>query len=124
MPFIDTHCHLNHQQFAGEADAAVARAREAGVAAMVVIGFDLPSSERAVELANGSPHLWATVGIHPHEAASLTPAALARLAELAREPRVVAIGEIGFDFYRNLAPRAAQEEAFLTQLALAGALDL
>jgi TatD DNase family protein len=124
MILVDTHCHLNHQQFAADQEAAVARALAAGVRAMVVVGYDLPSSRRAVELAQASPALWATVGIHPHEAASAKPGALRELAELAAADRVVAVGEIGLDFYRNLSPRAAQERALHAQLELALAAGL
>src|SRR5437763_7609512 len=98
LRLIDTHCHLNHRDFAGDRDPAIARAHEAGVEAMVVIGYALPSSERAVELADAHPELWATVGVHPHHAASLEPDVLARLGDLAAHPRVVAVGEIGLDF--------------------------
>lgn len=124
MVFIDTHCHLNHQDFAAELPEAAERARGAGVAAMVVVGYDLPSSERAVELAETLPGVWATVGIHPHDARGASEAALARVAELARHPRVVAIGEIGLDFYRDLSPREEQHAAFRAQLDLAAELGL
>jgi TatD DNase family protein len=121
---IDTHCHLNHRDFAHDREAVLARARAAGVGAMVVIGYDLPSSEAAVALAEAEPSLFAAVGVHPHEAASLDDRAVTRLVELARCPKVVAIGEIGLDFYRDLSPRAAQEAAFRRQLAVARELSL
>ena len=116
---IDTHCHLNHERFDGEADEALARAREAGVSACIVIGYDLPSSERAVELAAESPEVFAAVGVHPHDASTLDAPALERIRELSRQPKVVAIGEIGLDFYRDLSPRDEQARAFRQQLALA-----
>jgi TatD DNase family protein len=119
MRWTDTHCHLNHEQLLPEWDAVLFRAQQAGVQRFILIGYDLPSSERAVQLAEQSPALWASVGIHPHDATQCTPDALARLRELSQHPRVIAIGEIGLDFYRDLSPREAQEEAFHAQLTLA-----
>lgn len=116
---VDTHCHLNHPDFDADRDAVVDRAVAAGVGAMVVIGTDIPSSERAVELAHSRAELWAAVGVHPHEAASLSHGDLERLAGLAAEERVVAVGETGLDFYRDLAPRDLQERAFRAQIELA-----
>lgn len=124
MVFIDTHCHLNHPDLQREADSLAACARDAGVGAMIVVGYDVSSSERAVQLAQSLPGVWATVGIHPHDAKSADEDNLARIAELARQPRVVAIGEIGLDFYRDLSPREEQQAAFRAQLALAGDLGL
>jgi len=121
---IDTHCHLNHQDFAGDREAVIARAREAGVGAMVVIGFDLPSSEAALALAEADAALFAVVGVHPNDAASLDDRALARLAELAASPKAVAIGEIGLDFHWNVFPPPVQEATFRRQLALARELSL
>ncbi len=119
MQWTDTHCHLNHEQLFSEWEAALFRAQQSGVARLIVIGYDLPSSERAVQLAEQSPALWAAVGIHPHDAPACTPDALERLRALSQHPRVVAIGEIGLDFYRDWSPRAAQYEAFHAQLTLA-----
>jgi len=90
----------------------------------VVVGYDLPSSELAVELARTSDSLWAAVGVHPHHAVSLDEAAMARLRGLAKSCRVVAIGEIGLDFYRDLSPRDKQINAFRHQLALSAELSL
>jgi TatD DNase family protein len=121
---IDTHCHLNHADFDADRTEAIARARAAGVGAMIVIGYDLPSSERAVALAAEEPALYATVGIHPHDARTLDDTALARLSALAQHPKVVGLGEIGLDFYRNLSPRDDQERAFRRQIQLARGLRL
>jgi TatD DNase family protein len=121
---IDTHCHLNHADFDTDRTEAIARARAAGVGAMVVIGYDLPSSERAVALAAEEPALYATAGIHPHDARTLDDTALARLSVLAQHPKVVGLGEIGLDFYRNLSPRDDQERAFRRQIELARRLRL
>jgi TatD DNase family protein len=121
---VDTHCHLYHRDYDADREAVIARAAAAGVAQMVVIGYDLSSSEAAVRLANGDPRLFATVGIHPHDAATLDEVALGRLRQLAADPRVVAVGEIGLDFYRNLSPREHQERAFRVQVELARELAL
>ena len=86
---------------------------------MIVVGYDLPSSRAAVELAEEHPGLWAAVGVHPHEAATLERDALGCLRGLAKRDRVVAVGETGLDFYRDLSPRDAQRAAFEAQLALA-----
>jgi TatD DNase family protein len=121
---IDTHCHLNHADYDDDRTETIARARAAGVGAMVVIGYDLPSSESALALAAQEPALYAAVGIHPHDARSLDDAAVARLSVLAEQPKVVALGEIGLDFYRDLSPREDQERAFRRQIELARRLRL
>ncbi len=121
---IDTHCHYNHEAFDADRAEAIERARTAGVARSVVIGYDLASSEWAVRLAEEHPELWAAVGIHPNDAAQATPDGLSRLFELAQHPRVVAVGEIGLDFHWNVEPRERQEAAFQLQLRLARRLGL
>ena len=121
---IDSHCHLQDPKFEAEHEAVVQRAREAGVAALVVVGYDLESSRRAVEMAESFENIYATVGVHPHDAKTLSPPDTDALARLAENPRVVAIGEIGLDFYRNLSPPSAQREAFREQLQLARSLRL
>jgi TatD DNase family protein len=89
-----------------------------------VPGYDLPSSQAAVELARRYPGIVAAVGIHPHFAASATAADWVRLAQLAGAPEVVAVGEIGLDYFRNLSPPASQRDAFARQLALAAATGM
>ena len=121
---IDSHCHLQDPKFEAEHEAVVQRAREAGVAALVVVGYDLESSRRAVEMAESFENIYATVGVHPHDAKTLSPPDTDALARLAENPRDVAIGEIGLDFYRNLSPPSAQREAFREQLQLARSLRL
>lgn len=103
----------------GDADAAVAAARGAGIKAVVTIGIDVPSSIRATELAARHPCVFAAVGLHPHDAEVWSEDVCRQLAELARRPKVVAIGECGLDYYRGPAPRDAQRRAFLGQLELA-----
>ncbi len=102
----------------------LSRARAAGVSQMVVVGYDLASSEQAVRLAGEHDNLSATVGVHPHDAAGVDERAIDALRTLAGRGRVVAIGETGLDFYRDLSPRDAQERSFRGHLALAGELGL
>ena len=116
---FDTHAHLHFPEFAGDLDAVLARARAAGVRGMVTIGTDVATSRAAVALAAREPDVWAAVGIHPHEATSADDTALVEIERLASDARVVAIGETGLDFFRDLAPREAQARAFRAQLALA-----
>jgi TatD DNase family protein len=121
---VDTHCHLNLAAFDADREAAIGRARQAGVEAILVPGIDLESSRAAVALAEGHPEVYAAVGVHPHEASTLNASTLAELQALAASPRVVAIGEIGLDFYRDRSPRAAQTSALEAQLDLAARLGL
>jgi TatD DNase family protein len=116
---FDTHAHLHFPDFADDRDAVLQRARQAGVSRFLTIGTDVATSRAAVALAAREPDVWASVGIHPHDAVSADDAALAEIERLASAPRVVAIGETGLDFFRDLAPRDAQERAFRAQLALA-----
>ena len=122
---VDTHTHLQFDAFAGDLAEVLARAREAGVGRVVVCGTELANSRQAVALAAQWPGLVAaTVGVHPSEAASLDAAVLAELRELAQRPEVVAIGEIGLDFYRDYCPRELQRAAFRAQQELALELGL
>ncbi len=118
---IDTHVHLNNNDLGGASvlTGVMERATIAGVHTFIVVGYDLASSERAVTLAESDERIFATVGVHPHDAMHYSLATESRLRELAAHPRTVAIGEIGYDFYRNLSPRDAQETAFRAQLTLA-----
>ncbi len=120
----DTHAHLDFDDFEADREEVIRRARTAGVQYIINPGADLESSRRAVALAETHEDIFAAVGIHPHEASSLTEEALQELRRLARHPRVVAIGEIGLDYYRDLSPRPAQQDAFRRQLALAAELGL
>jgi TatD DNase family protein len=122
IELFDTHAHLHFPDFARDLDAVLGRAREAGVRRMVTIGTDGETSRAAVAIAERDPDVWAAVGLHPHDAAGGDDALFAELERLAASPRVVAIGEMGLDFFRNLSPRPAQEAAFRRQLALARAL--
>ena len=119
---IDTHAHLDMPQFEADRAAVVERAQAAGVEVIINAGADLESSRRAVALTEQYPGVYAGVGVHPHDAKTLDGDALAALRELARQPKVVAVGEIGLDFYRNLSPQDVQRRAFQAQLAWAARL--
>ncbi len=121
---IDSHCHLNHEQLRADSSEAVRRAVEAGVTHMVVVGYDLPSSDEAVELSDRFEAVYAAVGVHPHDARHYSSEAERRLRELASHPRVVAIGEIGLDYHYDLSPVEAQAAAFQAQLELASEVGL
>jgi TatD DNase family protein len=118
--WIDSHCHP--QWCTGGADAAIARARDAGVIGMVVVGTDAESSRAAIDLAARHPDVRATVGLHPHEASRLDDE-WPFLLELARSPGVVAIGEAGFDLHYRHSEPDAQDAAFRAQIRLAHELD-
>jgi TatD DNase family protein len=122
---IDTHCHFNHERFALDLPECLERAEMAGVRQMVVVGYNLESSEQAVALAERyAPVLFAAVAVHPHDACHWNAATADRLRELAANPRVVAIGEIGLDFHYDFSPRPDQDTAFRAQLALAQEVGL
>ena len=121
---IDTHCHLDFSHFDEDRDDVLARATEVGVTTVINPGTDLESSRRAVALAERYDNVCAAIGVHPHDASTMNGQALSELRHLAAHPKVVAIGEIGLDYYRDLSPRAQQRTAFETQLSLAAELDL
>ena len=121
---IDTHAHLDFPDFDKDRDEAVARARDAGVVNIITVGTGLESCRKAIELSERFAGVYAAVGIHPHDAAKVGEADILRLREMARQPRVVAIGETGLDFYRNYSPKPAQIQVFKWQLALAEDLGL
>jgi TatD DNase family protein len=124
MQLIDTHTHLNAEQFDPDRDAVFARAQSAGVARLIEIGYDFATSHAAIALAEQYSQIAAVVGIQPNHATDLPDGWLDQIAELARHPRVVAIGEIGLDYHWNTAPAAVQEQVFRAQLALARDLKL
>ena len=125
MPqFIDTHAHLDFPELADQLAAVLDRAAENEIHEIVTIGIDVSTSQRAVALAQEHSRLYASVGIHPHGARELDTETLHSLGELARNPGVVAIGEIGLDYYRDRQPRAVQRSCFRQQLELACAMSL
>lgn len=124
VEFFDTHCHLGDRAFAADRDRVLERAWRAGVVGVLCVGYDVASSRAALSLATESDRIWAVVGVHPHDAARQRRDYIGQLRELARHPKVVAIGEAGLDFYRDLSPRPAQRDAFLRQVELAQELGL
>jgi TatD DNase family protein len=121
---IDAHAHLDDRRFADDLDEVLARAAAVGIERVLSCAEDLASSERNVLIARRYPAVRVAVGVHPHRAASWNEAVSGMVNRLARDPHVVAIGEIGIDLSGRSAPREAQESAFLAQLALARTLDL
>ena len=119
LELFDTHAHLHFPGFDEDREAVLARARAAGVRRTLTIGTDAATSRDALALAAREPDVWATVGVHPHDAGDGDEAAMLDVERLATEPRVVGIGEIGLDFFRNLSPPDVQERVFRRFLALA-----
>jgi len=115
----DTHAHLDFSEFDADRQEVIARAQEAGVEIIVNAGAGLEASQAGVALAETYPQIYAAVGVHPHEAKTLNEDVLEELRALAQHPKVVAIGEIGLDYYRDLSPRPVQRQAFQQQLTLA-----
>ena len=115
IAWTDTHCHLEDRRYDGGTDEILRAARAAGVARFITVGCDLTSSEEGIELASRYPDVWATVGVHPHEASNGTDG----LVELLGRARVVAVGETGLDYYYDHSPRDEQREVFATQIQLA-----
>ena len=124
LSIIDTHAHLDMKEFDADREAVIARAIEAGVNTILTVGTDVKSSEKAIALAEKHPQIYAAVGIHPHESTTVQKADIAQITELAKHPKVVALGEMGLDFYRNYAPREQQFQALKWQLELASELYL
>ncbi len=121
---IDTHAHLQMDRYDNDRGDVIARAVEAGVECIINASFDLPSSQQAVKLAEEHENLYAAVGVHPHDAKLLDDETRDVLRGLAGHPKVVAIGEMGLDYYRDLSPRSVQKTAFEKQLRLAAEVDL
>ncbi|HPD02108.1 MAG TPA: TatD family hydrolase [Eubacteriales bacterium] len=121
---IDTHCHLNDERLLPELDKIIGGLAADNLWAIINASYDLESSIKSVEIAEGNDAVFATVGTHPHEAITASLAAYDRYAELALSEKVVAIGEIGLDFFYDYSPRETQKKVFLEQLELADALHL
>jgi TatD DNase family protein len=117
----DSHCHLDHEQFNADRDAVIERALEAGVQCMVAIGTGdgPPDLETGIRLADRYPAIYATVGVHPHDAAKAQPETFKRLGELLLHSKVVALGEIGLDYHYDFSPREVQRDVFVEQMRVA-----
>ena len=121
MNLVDSHVHLDHEQFRQDLDALIGRAHEQGIRRMLTIGTGdgPPKLDCAIELAARYAGVSATVGVHPHEAAKANAGTFDELRLLLREPSVVALGEIGLDYHYDFSPREVQREVFVEQLRLA-----
>ena len=121
MTLTDSHCHLDDKQFDADRETTIERALAAGVGNMLAVGSGdgPPDLEAGIRLAERYDAIHATVGIHPHEARKADPGSLARLAELAAHPKVVALGEIGLDYHYDFSPRETQRAIFAEQLRIA-----
>ena len=118
--WTDTHCHIHDDKMATSADESLQRARDAGVEKFVVIGTDAQTSAAAIAIAENHPDVWATVGLHPHDATNGVDSIVSYIAS----PKVVAIGECGLDYYYDHSPRDIQMTSFRQQIALAKQHDL
>jgi TatD DNase family protein len=121
VKLVDSHCHLDDPKFDEDRDEVIDRAILAGVDCMLAIGTGSgpPDLEGAVRLAERYPFIWATVGVHPHDASKADDETFARLRDLVQHPKVVAVGEIGLDYHYDFSPRDVQRRVFLTQLEVA-----
>jgi TatD DNase family protein len=121
VSLIDSHCHLDSQEFDADREEVIERALAAGVEQMVAIGTGKgpPDFETGIRLADKYPQFFSTVGIHPHDAAKASPEDYRSIAKLLAHPQVVAIGEIGLDYHYDFAPRESQQSAFIEQMSIA-----
>ncbi len=124
MKIFDSHCHLDDNTYDNDLDDVIRRAHDAGVAAMMIAGVDARRSAKAVLIANRYPGLYASVGVHPHDAESCSQATLEGLKRLAADPKVRAWGETGLDYNRMYSPRTDQERWFVAQLQMGADLGL
>ncbi len=124
VSIIDTHCHLDQPQFDRDLDDVLERAAAAGVKRIIDPGVDLASCRKALGLADRYPEVYVAVGVHPNDCSDFSSSTLAELRELAAHPKVVAIGEIGLDYYREQVPHEMQRKVLRDQLGLAAELDL
>ena len=124
MILCDTHAHLDFPDFDSDREAVIRRAVQSGLVFIINIGINLDTSQKSLEIAQTHPEVFTSVGFHPHHALEATPEALMQLESLAGDSRVVAIGEVGLDYYRDRAPRPKQQEVFRQQIQLAKRCDL
>ncbi len=119
MRLIDTHAHLTMAQFEGDREAVIQRALDSGLRYIITIGISLADAHQAIALTEKYSFVYAAVGLHPHGAEQVPVSTYPELEKLLTHPKVVALGEIGLDYYRNYAPREIQQRVFIQQLALA-----
>ena len=121
---IDSHAHLEMKEFDTDRQEVIERARQAGIDCIVTVGTNLSLSRKALSIARQYENIYATVGVHPHDVAKTDDKSFDDLKAMAQDPKVVAYGEIGLDYFRNLSPREKQVEMFGKQLELASELKL
>ena len=123
---IDSHAHIQGKEYAGEVEAVIERARTAGVEKIIAVGGagEMSSNTDAVALANSFPDIYATVGMHPHDAKDVSAEELKKLQELSRNPKVVAVGETGLDYYYDHSPREVQRRVFAEFIHMARETEL
>ncbi len=124
MELIDTHCHLTFEQYEGNIAEVLEKSRKAGVTKCITVGTNLTDSINSVILANRYGDIYAATGIHPHDAKSVTDSDMRSIEQLAKEDKVVAIGETGLDYHYNYSPPADQKRVFIEHLKLAKSLDM
>ena len=124
LELIDTHCHLTFEPLADDVPGVVGRSRDAGVSGWITVGTSIEDSRRAVALAERYEGMYASVGVHPHDARLVDDAMLADLETVARAGKVVAVGETGLDYHYNFSAPEEQKRVFAAQLELAAGLDL
>jgi len=121
---IDTHCHLDFKDFDDDRDNVLKRARDTGVKAIINVGSSMEGTKRSIQIAQDNDFIYAAIGIHPHEADSVSENDIKLFAEFVNKPKVVAIGEIGLDYYRNISSKENQKKLFISLLKTAKDADL
>tara|TARA_Y100000768_G_scaffold67869_1_gene47522 strand:+ start:6146 stop:6907 length:762 start_codon:yes stop_codon:yes gene_type:complete len=121
---IDTHCHINDEKYKNDIDEIVKKAIESGVKKMICVGVDLKTSEKAILISNKFEEVYATVGYHPHESKDAPQRYIYELEDMAKNPKVVAIGETGLDYHYNISPKSIQKNIFNEQIELSKDLDI
>jgi TatD DNase family protein len=124
VQLIDSHCHINDKQFKDDLDDVISRAIDAGVVQMICIGTDIKSSERAIEIATNYPNVFATCGVHPHDSEKPDKKYIQILEEFSHHEKVVAIGEMGLDYFYDFSDIKTQKIVFREQIELAKDLNL
>ncbi|PIU42120.1 MAG: hydrolase TatD [Candidatus Omnitrophica bacterium CG07_land_8_20_14_0_80_42_15] len=124
MNLIDTHCHLDFPDFDKDRLSVINRAKDAGIVRILNVSCSMKSCKKTSELTRGSDSIYGSIGIHPHDAASADDAAISSLKEMAKDKKIVAIGEVGLDYYRNLSPKEKQVEVFLKFISISKELNL
>jgi TatD DNase family protein len=124
MPMIDSHAHLDLPEFSHDLEAVIQRALDNGIDSIITVGIGMDECRKALELAGRYPFMYATLGMHPHNAAACDSAAIDFIEKNAAHAKVVALGEMGLDYFRNRSPRDAQRSCFRNQLGLARSLKM